>query len=160
MKLRMLFGFLGAFGAFAVLLPGFSSRRLGARAEEDPRRVAAAVLAAQQAAWNRGDIVSFVKGYRDSPELTFSGSNGITHGYAPVLAHYKQDYPDQKAMGHLEFSLLEMRPLGQDAVLVLGRWHLERESGEVGGNFTLVFEHLPEGWKIIHDHTSTDLKKP
>jgi ketosteroid isomerase-like protein len=160
MKSRMLFGLLGALGAFVMFLPGFSNRRVGARAEEDPRRVAAAILAAQQAAWNRGDIVGFMKGYWDSPELTFSGSNGITHGYEPVLAHYQQKYPDQKAMGHLEFSLLEMRALGKDAVLVLGRFHLERQSDEVGGNFTLVFEHLPEGWKIIHDHTSTELKKP
>jgi ketosteroid isomerase-like protein len=161
MKSRMLFGLFGALSALVILLSGFSNGRVAARAEqEDPGRAAAAVLAAQQAAWNQGDIVNFMKGYWDSPELTFSGSNGITHGYQTVLAHYQQNYPDQKAMGHLEFSLLEVRALGKDAALVLGRWHLKRESDEVGGNFTLVFEHLPEGWKIIHDHTSLDLKKP
>jgi ketosteroid isomerase-like protein len=156
----MLFGLFGALSALVMLFPGLAKRPAAARADEDPRQAAAAVLAAQQAAWNRGDIVSFMKGYWDSPELTFSGSNGITHGYQPVLAHYQQSYPDQKAMGHLEFSLLEMRALGKDAVLVLGRWHLARESDEVGGNFTLVFEHFPEGWKIIHDHTSSEVKKP
>ena len=39
-----------------------------------------AVLKTQQAAWNRGDIAAFLKGYWDSPELTFAGSDGIVRG--------------------------------------------------------------------------------
>jgi beta-aspartyl-peptidase (threonine type) len=38
--------------------------------------------------------------------------------------------------------------------LVLGHWHLKREKDEIGGVFTLVFQRFPEGWRIIHDHTS------
>jgi TonB family protein len=37
----------------------------------------------------------------------------------------------------------------------LGKWHLKREKGDVGGVFTLLWQRFPEGWKIIHDHTST-----
>jgi ketosteroid isomerase-like protein len=43
---------------------------------------------------------------------------------------------------------------------VLGRWHLKRDSDELGGVFTLVFQRFSEGWKIIHDHTSADAKNP
>jgi beta-aspartyl-peptidase (threonine type) len=57
-------------------------------------------------------------------------------------------------MGHLEFSELEITALGDEAALILGRWHLDRESGPVGGVFTLVARRFPEGWRIIHDHTS------
>ncbi len=49
---------------------------------------------------------------------------------------------------------LEFRFLGPDAALVLGKWHLQREKDELGGVFTLVWQRFPEGWKIIHDHTS------
>ena len=28
------------------------------------------------------------------------------------------------------------------------------ESGDIGGVFTLVWQKFPDGWKIIHDHTS------
>jgi len=59
-------------------------------------------------------------------------------------------------MGHLEFSELEMRRLGPDAALVLGRWHLTRNAGNLGGVYSLVFERFPEGWRIVHDHTSAD----
>jgi uncharacterized protein (TIGR02246 family) len=160
MKSHMLFLPWGALSALVILLPGLSRGPVGTRADEDPRRAVASLLTAQQAAWNRGDVVNFMKGYWDSPELTFSGSSGITRGYEQVLAHYQQNYPDPKAMGHLDFSDLEVRAFGKDAALVLGRWSLKRETDEVGGNFTLVFEHLPEGWKIIHDHTSAERKKP
>jgi ketosteroid isomerase-like protein len=112
------------------------------------------VIKAQQEAWNRGDIDVFLKGYWHSPDLTFSGSNGIFRGWDAVMARYKKNYPGRSAMGTLDFSKLEFRPLGSDAALVLGHWHLKREKDELGGVFTLVFQRFPEGWRIIHDHTS------
>jgi len=135
-------------------------RGLGrATSPEDPARAPIlAVLNEQQAAWNSGDVDGFMKGYWNSPELTFAGSSGITRGWQPVLARYRKNYPDPQAMGHLDFSELEVRPLAKDASLVLGRWHLQRSSDELGGIFTLVFQRFPEGWRIIHDHTSSDAK--
>ncbi len=118
-----------------------------------------AVLRQQAAAWNRGDLDGFMKGYWNSPDLTFAGSGGITRGWQPVLERYKKNYPDRQAMGHLDFSELELRPLGNEAALVVGRWHLKRSSEQLGGVFTLLFESFPEGWRIIHDHTSREEKK-
>jgi ketosteroid isomerase-like protein len=159
MKTRLLLWLLST-GFVGMLLvagaEGFSAFAAG----DEARAAVIEVMNTQQAAWNRGDVVGFMKGYWDSPELTFSGSSGITRGYEPVLERYRKNYPDQKAMGHLEFSGLEVRALGKDAALVLGRWHLQRESDELGGNFTLVFQRFPDGWKIIHDHTSAEAKKP
>jgi ketosteroid isomerase-like protein len=130
-----------------------------ATADTSSREAIISVLTLQQRAWNRGDVNAFMKGYWDSPELTFAGTTGITRGWQPVLERYQKTYPDQKAMGHLDFSDVEVRPLGKDAALVLGRWHLQRDSDQLGGVFTLVFQRFPEGWKIIHDHTSLDAKK-
>jgi len=118
------------------------------------RRAIQAVLSAQQAAWNRGDVDSFLVGYWHSPELTFSGSSGVTRGWDGVMARYKKTYPDKAAMGQLDFSESEFRFLGPDAALVLGRWHLKREKDQLGGVFSLVWQRFPEGWKIVHDHTS------
>jgi len=56
-------------------------------------------------------------------------------------------------MGQLKFTQLEVTPLGDSAELVLGRWHLTRES-PVGGNFTLVFRRIDGNWLIVHDHSS------
>jgi uncharacterized protein (TIGR02246 family) len=125
---------------------------------EADRKAITAVLNAQQLAWNRGDVDAFLVSYWHSSELTFSGSGGVSRGWEGVLARYKKTYPNRAAMGQLDFSDLEFRFLGPDAALVLGRWHLKREN-EVGGVFSLVWQRFPDGWKIVHDHTSAVVAK-
>ncbi len=124
------------------------------------REAIGAVLRAQQSAWNRADIDAFLEGYWHSPELTFSGSSGVARGWSGVMARYKKNYPDRAAMGQLTFSELEFRFLWPDAALVLGRWHLKREKDDIAGVFSLVWQRFPEGWKIVHDHTSAVQEKP
>jgi ketosteroid isomerase-like protein len=119
----------------------------------DPGAIAK-LLTSQQDAWNHGDIDAFLEGYWHSPDVSFSGSSGITRGFAGVRDRYHKNYADRAAMGELDFSQLEFRRLGPNAELVLGHWHLEREKGDVGGVFTLVFQRFPDGWRIVHDHTS------
>ena len=154
--MRRFFGFL-LVAAVAVLMaitiPRLAAQKTDGRTED--RAKITAVLTAQQAAWNRGDVDSFLVGYWESPELTFSGNGGVARGFEGVRTRYQKNYPDKAAMGELAFSDLEFHFLGTDAALVLGKWHLKRERGDVGGVFSLVWQRLPQGWKIIHDHTST-----
>ncbi len=112
-----------------------------------------AVLYRQACAWNRGDVETFMDAYDRSPSLTFSSAGRVTRGWEPTLDSYRRRYPTREAMGHLTFSDLEITELGQDAVLVLGQWALDR--GEpIGGIFTLVLRREAGRWVIIHDHTS------
>src|SRR6267143_2284635 len=139
---------------FTVALVVFGSARLFStplEGRDADTRAINDVLTAQQAAWNRGDVDAFLVGYWPSPELTFSGSSGVSRGWDGVLARYTKSYPNHAAMGQLDFSDLEFRYLGPEAALVLGQWHLKRESGDIGGVFTLVWQKFPDGWKIIHD---------
>ena len=58
-------------------------------------------------------------------------------------------------MGRLRFDDLEVQLLGPDAALARGRWHLVMKDGsEPNGLFTLIVRLFPDGWKIVHDHTS------
>lgn len=144
-------------GGLAVLLFPLAMRSpllAGAAAHDRDRAAIGAIFNAQQAAWNRGDVDAFVEGYWHSPDLTFCGTSGIVRGWDGVLARYKKTYADREAMGQLQFSGLEFRFLGPDAALVLGHWHLIRAKGDIGGVFSLVWQRFPEGWRIIHDHTS------
>jgi beta-aspartyl-peptidase (threonine type) len=144
-------------GALAVVIFFFFQKRVLSRAVDErgeDRKAVNEVLKAQQSAWNRGDVDAFLMGYWRSPELTFSRGNGVARGWDGVLARYKKNYPDRAAMGQLDFSDLEFRFLGPDAALVLGRWQLKRDKDDIGGVFTLVWQRFPDGWKIIHDHTS------
>ncbi len=114
-----------------------------------------AVLEAQVAAWNRGDLKGFMEGYWHSPELTFYSGAQVSHGWDAALARYEKNYRSGgREMGKLDFSELEIHVTGGDA-WVGGRWHLKMSNGEErGGLFTLIFRKLPEGWRIVHDHTS------
>jgi uncharacterized protein (TIGR02246 family) len=112
------------------------------------------VLDSQVAAWNSGDVKAFMDGYWESSYTTFSGTNGTLRGWQAVLDRYRHQYPDRRAMGTLTFAHLEITLLAPDAALVLGDWTLTRANDHPGGVFTLVLRKFPQGWRIIHDHTS------
>lgn len=111
------------------------------------------VLRNQEEAWNGGDVDGFMRGYWNSPNLTFSSGGRVTRGWKETLDGFKTRYPDRTAMGRLTFDNLEVTALGSDAALVLGAWRLDRDK-PVGGMFSLVFRRIEGAWVIIHDHTS------
>jgi ketosteroid isomerase-like protein len=114
------------------------------------------VLHQQQDAWNHHDLESFMAGYWNSPQLTFFSDAKASEGWQAALDHYRKTYQSEgKEMGHLDFSELRVQPLAPDAAFVRGAWRLTLANGKKPhGLFTLVFRRFPEGWKIIHDHTS------
>ncbi len=150
----MTIGLAGSVGADLRVRPGQGASRASRTLLPAGEAAIRAVLEAQVAAWNRGDIDGFMKGYWSSPATTFAGSSGVKRGWQAVLDRYRHDYPGREAMGKLEFSNLEITTLSSDAALVLGHWQLERAHDRPGGVFTLIFRKFPEGWRIIHDHTS------
>ena len=117
----------------------------------------AAVLSAQTAAWNRGDLEAFTATYENSPQITFLGKT-LNRGYSEVVARYKKSYGSREAMGKLRFELIETRMLGANHAMVLGKFFLMRTTaggGDATGQFTLVLKKSEQGWKIVHDHTSS-----
>ena len=113
------------------------------------------VLRAQQDAWNRGDIDGFMNGYARSASTVFVSEDTIRHGWETVRERYRKKYSDRAKMGTLAFSDLEIMLLSPDAGVVLGRWSLKRANDQPHGRFTLILKRLPEGWRIVHDHTSS-----
>jgi beta-aspartyl-peptidase (threonine type) len=58
-------------------------------------------------------------------------------------------------MGKLKFEDVAVEVLSAEHALVRGGWHLTLEKESVNGLFTLVMKKLPQGWRIVHDHTSS-----
>lgn len=114
------------------------------------------VLLEQSECWSKGDLECYMAGYWKSDSLVFIGKSGLTYGWQPTLDNYKRGYPDTAAMGKLNFNILEMKPLSEATMLVIGKWHLSRdiEAGDLEGHFSVIFQYFPNGWKIIADHSS------
>jgi beta-aspartyl-peptidase (threonine type) len=118
-------------------------------------RAVRTVLDAQVAAWNRGDIDGFMDGYMRGPDTVFISGDAITRGWQTVLDRYKKSYDSREKMGTLSFLEIEIKPLGRDAAIAFGRWQLVRAADTPHGRFTLIFRRTREGWRIVHDHTSS-----
>jgi ketosteroid isomerase-like protein len=111
------------------------------------------ILEAQVAAWNAGDLEGFMAWYWRSDDLTFQSGAQRHRGWQVLLDRYRRNYAGEKR-GKLRFADLEVNVLDPAAVYVLGRWELTVGTQLQGGVFTIILKKLPQGWRIVHDHTS------
>ena len=125
----------------------------------DDRAAITSVIEGQAAAWNRGDLAGYMDGYARIPGLIFTSGGHLQRGWQNTFDRFHARYgQDPKAMGHLAFTLDTVDAVGTagDAAVVVGHWNLTDTQNAGHGVFTLVFERRPEGWKIVHDHTSAE----
>ena len=117
-----------------------------------------AVLDAQVAAWNAGKLEEFMDGYWRSPDLTFFSGGRKLSGWEATIERYRKTYQAEgREMGKLAFSDLDIQQLGPNGAVVRGRWELTLSDGKKpGGLYTLIFRRFKQGWKIVHDHTSSN----
>ncbi len=126
-----------------------------ARFAPDDRAAITTVLERQIAAWNRGDLAGYMDGYARTPALVFTSGSKVRRGWQDAFDHYQARYAtDPRAMGTLTFDIDSIDAVGADGAVVLGRWDLTNSEHPGHGVFTLVLERRPEGWRIVHDHTS------
>jgi uncharacterized protein (TIGR02246 family) len=125
------------------------------KAEEHPIRM---VLVQQEKAWNRGDLEGYMQGYWKSPDLTFYSGGTVTRGWEATLERYRKRYRSEgKEMGRLDFTEDTIEMLGPDSAVGHGRWNLTLSGGrKLTGLYTVILKRLPEGWRIVHDHSSSE----
>lgn len=135
-----------------------SSAQNTKNAAVDAEQAIRTVLDQQVAAWNHGDLKGYMSGYWNSPELTFFSGGTITKGWEPTLKRYRQRYQSGgREMGKLDFTYTTIDVLGPEAAVARGRWHLSMKNGQQPkGLFTVIFRKFPEGWRIVHDHSSAE----
>ncbi|HYY99047.1 MAG TPA: nuclear transport factor 2 family protein [Pyrinomonadaceae bacterium] len=155
MNTRYLYTLAALVAAAAVVL-GY--QKAAPRSQKEDRDAAAvrAVLDAQAAAWNRGDVEGYMEGYAKEDTTTFVSGDTVTRGWRTVLERYKARYDTREKMGSLSFTELEIKPLSEFYFMATGRWQLTLADGATPhGRFTLIFRRTNAGWRIVHDHTSS-----
>ncbi len=147
--------FYGVLGAAAIMVALVQSSSAQSNRDAKTRAAVRAVLDAQVAAWNRGDIEGFMDGYARGDETTFVSGDTVTRGWQTVLERYRRGYTSRERMGTLTFSELTINVINRDTAIALGRWQLQRETDAPRGRFTLIFRRRANQWRIVHDHTSS-----
>lgn len=138
---------------FSTLLLVILLTSLRAQQSSDQKAILQ-ILHEQTLAWNRGDLVGFMKGYWNNDSLQFVGKSGVTYGYTNTLNNYKKNYSNADLMGRLSFNILQVKQLSAEYCFVLGQWFLKRKAGDVGGHYTLLFRKIGGSWYIVSDHSS------
>ena len=138
------------------VIAALSTSGSGQDATDTSRTAIRKVIEDQQAAWNRQDLEAFMAGYWNSPALTFFSGAHESLSWQTALDRYKRNYQGAgHEMGKLQFANLRIEILGPESAFVRGEFHLTMPDGKTPhGLFTLIFRKFPEGWKIIHDHSS------
>lgn len=113
------------------------------------------------AAWNRGDLDTFVSSYAE--DAVFVSPSGITRGRDAVLARYRKKYGEApETMGELTLEVIDLRPASNPdgnvvGMAVVGHWQVrwaDREPPDdvAEGHTVLVYRPSADGrWRIVHD---------
>lgn len=121
------------------------------------RDLVRAVLEAQVAAWNDGDLEAFMSYYWNSPNLRFvAGSGAVTEGWGPTMEHYRKAYGEGAALGQLACEYTHLQMLTPDVAVVVGKFELTRGERLDTGGFTLVVQRFDGVWRVVHDHSVMD----
>ena len=152
--------FVRSLAAVIVVLP---MTLIGCRLSVEPEQdlslepYVAQMLEASAAAWNRGDLEAFLSDYQDASSTTFVGSRGILSGIDEIQGNYAARFGPGAERDSLRFESIRVRSLPPMIGIVTARWVLHEEGvTRESGPFTLVMRRTGTGWKIIHDHSSSD----
>jgi beta-aspartyl-peptidase (threonine type) len=107
--------------------------------------------------WNKGDLDGFMSDYAAESTTTYVDGRRARAGFDFIRGVYAPRFSSGARRDSLHFEELEVRPLSATLALVTARFILQRQNEiTASGPFTLVMERRPEGWKILHDHSSSD----
>lgn len=105
------------------------------------------------AAWNNGDLETFLSLYADDASL--AQREGFLVGKSAIRMLYSERLANGPPRDTLEIERLDVAELSQDFALVRGVYHTTR-NGKVTwrGAMTVIMRRINGQWRIIHDHSN------
>ena len=126
-----------------------------AAAHTDPAAAATDALAAQERAWNAGDLDGALAAYCPRPDIIWVNRTGLSRGFAPFAAAMRTDFGDPARMGRMAIELLDARTVSADSALLSLRWEISRDGSRVmGGVSTQLWSPCEGRLRIVLEHAS------
>lgn len=113
-----------------------------------------AVLDAQGAAWNAGDLDAYLSHYAKGPDTVHITGGEIITGSEAIGAGYRARNPDPSAYGEIAYTDLKVTALSDRAAIAHAPWSWTLGEASAEGVFTLVLEEIDGAWRVVHDHTT------
>jgi ketosteroid isomerase-like protein len=113
-----------------------------------------ATLDATAVGWNRGELPVYLSAYVDS--ATAMGGTGLVRGVRGIEGQMRAGYwRTGRPLQNLTYDHLEIRPIGPDQAIATGQYILTG-AGRPNrtGWFTTIWIRTPQGWRMVHDHSS------
>ena len=127
---------------------------LAAASPQADRRAILSVITNMEAAWNRGDFLGYMAGFKN-PDVVFVSGGKFQEGWQGTLDHYVRDYggaADRR--GKLHFYKMKIDVLAPDAAMLVGQYRLERGPRVTEGVNTRLFRKVRGRWLITMNHVS------
>jgi ketosteroid isomerase-like protein len=141
-----------------MVLQGAAGAALAAPAvarTDTARQEILAVVAAMQAAWNRGDFRGYMDGFWN-PGVVFVSGGRIQDGWQGTLDHYVRDYGGSAdRRGEVRFFDMNIDVLAPDAAMLVGHFTLGRPERALKGINTRLFRKIGGRWVIAMNHVSS-----
>src|ERR1051325_5472893 len=96
MNRKHLFTFASLLLAAAVVVVGYQKNVPKSQSEDKNVAAVRAVIEAQAAAWNRGDVNGYMEGYAKEETTTFVSGDQLTRGWQTVHDRYEARYDNSK----------------------------------------------------------------
>jgi hypothetical protein len=113
-----------------------------------------------QEAWNRGDFVGYMQGFKN-PGVIFVSGGRFQGGWQGTLEHYIRDYGGSPATrGTLRFYDIQIELLAPDAAQLISRYELLRPQHPQYGINTRLMRKIDGRWVIALNHVSSSDTPP
>lgn len=111
------------------------------------------------AAVNRGDARQVADLYARKAGVSSAGDGEVTTGWSAVLGLYR-DFLEALGRVRMRVESLTVAPVGSDGAVAVFKYEWMgvkgRDTVRHRGAMTLVYERTPQGWRVVHDHTSSE----
>ncbi len=113
------------------------------------------MFARSAAAWNRGDLDTFMTDYLSGDRTTYVTARGAIHGPAAIRERYAPRFAPGALHDSLSFEGIEIDQLAPGVINVIAQYVLTRGDSVVArGPTSLVMVREDGRLKIVHDHSS------
>jgi hypothetical protein len=142
--------------AVVVTQAACASRSAGpARTTADLAGEVNTMFARSAAAWNRGDLDTFMTDYLPGDRTTYVTSRGVIHSPAAIRERYAPRFAPGARHDSLSFEGIEVDQLAPGVINVIAYYVLTRGDSLVArGPTSLVMIRQDGRLRIVHDHSS------